>query len=447
MFIEFTCANYKSIKDEVCFSLEAANMINPHNNNISPDDLKDNIIIVDREIRNGRGRYQLLTSGVLYGANASGKSNLLNAMECMKRILLSSTSRTEGEQLHITPFLLNPETATSPIKFEIVFLLDSKKYYYGFTANNKQVFSEWLYYTISTQKKPKKYHLFSRENNEYVISDKYIDKKDKRELSKSSVNTNALYLPFCSTINVKIANEFFAWLRKFNIVSGLNEDDYVLFTLQESKYHPFINSIIKRSDFGINSLKIKSEKKNVSKDVLPEEIRRVFSMNIESESVSQISYEVTTKHNIFDDEGKLLGEADFDMSKMESDGTQKMFKLSGPIVDTLQNGGVIVIDELDSSMHPFLTAELIKLFNNKETNPNNAQIIITTHDTNLLSFDLFRKDQIWFTEKDEFGSTDLYCLVEFKDLRKDLRFERNYLKGNFGGIPYPDSVTKLMEVE
>ncbi|MCI4443626.1 MAG: ATP-binding protein, partial [Lentimicrobium sp.] len=142
-----------------------------------------------------------------------------------------------------------------------------------------------------------------------------------------------------------------------------------------------------------------------------------------------------------DSKGKIISDIEFKLEEQESSGTNKLFDLSGYIVFALYYGLQIVIDELDSKLHPILTQEIIKLFNNPETNPKNAQLIFTTHDTNLLGANLFRRDQIWFTEKDDFEATDMYSLLEFKDedgntIRKDRSFEKDYIRGRYGAIPY-----------
>ncbi|MEP6929332.1 MAG: AAA family ATPase, partial [Flavobacterium sp.] len=155
-----------------------------------------------------------------------------------------------------------------------------------------------------------------------------------------------------------------------------------------------------------------------------------------------------TLHNVYDNKGNVVSNYEFKLSDQESSGTNKIFDLSGFVLLTLQLGLVLIIDELDSKLHPILTQEIIKLFNNPETNPKNAQLIFTTHDTNLLGANLFRRDQIWFTEKDDFEATDMYSLLEFKDedgktIRKDRSFEADYIRGRYGAIPY---ISNLQEI-
>jgi AAA15 family ATPase/GTPase len=155
-----------------------------------------------------------------------------------------------------------------------------------------------------------------------------------------------------------------------------------------------------------------------------------------------------TFHKLYNNNGNFISDFEFSLSKNESSGTNKIFDLAGYIVLALKFGSLVLIDELDSKLHPILTQEIIKLFNNPETNPKNAQLIFTTHDTNLLGANLFRRDQVWFTEKDDFEATDLYSLLEFKDedgktIRKDRSFEKDYIRGRYGAIPY---ITNFQEI-
>jgi len=146
-------------------------------------------------------------------------------------------------------------------------------------------------------------------------------------------------------------------------------------------------------------------------------------------------------HNKYDSQGLIIDSVAFDKDRSESEGTKKIIDLTGPIFDSLLTGKMLIIDELDAKLHPLLTIQLVNLFNKKETNPKNSQLLFATHDTNLLNADLFRRDQIWFTEKDEFEQTDLYNLVEFKlpdgtKVRNDSNLEKNYIRGRYGAIPY-----------
>ncbi len=151
---------------------------------------------------------------------------------------------------------------------------------------------------------------------------------------------------------------------------------------------------------------------------------------------SVIEISLDTYHKQYDEQNNEIGEVVFNLDNEESIGTRKFFKMSAPILNTLKEGKILIIDELDASLHPMLTKLLIQLFHNEEVNTKNAQLIFATHDTNLLTPALFRRDQIWLTEKDKFGATDVYSLAQFKDVRAKENFEKNYIQGKYGGIPY-----------
>jgi AAA15 family ATPase/GTPase len=204
--------------------------------------------------------------------------------------------------------------------------------------------------------------------------------------------------------------------------------------MQNKEFHQQIVSLVKVADIGIDNITLKEEDLDLDfiKEIpIPDEIREELLKKGNFKSVS-----INTSHKLFDENNSQVGEEIFEIDKDESFGTQKFFKISAPIIDTLREGKIIVIDELDSSLHPFLTRHLIELFHNKDYNKKNAQLIFTTHDTNLLNPQLFRRDQIWFTEKDKYGSTDIYSLSEIKNVRKDDDFEAKYIQGKYGAVPY-----------
>jgi AAA15 family ATPase/GTPase len=163
------------------------------------------------------------------------------------------------------------------------------------------------------------------------------------------------------------------------------------------------------------------------------------------DNIEKIDNAIVSVHTQYDNEGSEVRSVNFPFKKNESEGTIKYFSLAYPIIDALDNGKRLIIDEFDSKMHPLLTRKIIALFNSKETNPKNAQLIFTTHDTNLLSTNIFRRDQIWFTQKDRYGATELYSLVEYK-VRNDAPFEKEYLMGKYGAIPVVGDFAKLFHL-
>ncbi|MEA2013422.1 MAG: ATP-binding protein [Verrucomicrobiota bacterium] len=417
MLINFTCSNFLSFKEEKTLSLLAATPVKEFQD--------ENVFKADR--------YKLLKSAVIYGANASGKSNLLKAMIKMKNLLINSAKNSQkGEPLKIQPFQLSESTLKSPSKFEITFLVDNKKYRYGFEADNKEVKSEWLFFSTKIKEKP----LFLRECEDIQVFNKF---KNAGGVEKRT-RENALFLSVCAQFNVEIAGDILEWFANFNIISGLQDKHFQRFSedmfLNNHDAKKLITDFVKKADLGIKDINIKQLK--VTDDIVPSSMPSEIKQSLLKEELSNIS----TLHNMYDHEGKISGKALFDFESQESEGSKKYFRLSGPIIDTLKKGKILVIDELDARLHPILTAEIVRLFNSKETNPNNAQLIIATHDTNLLGAKIFRRDQIWFTEKDYSEASDLYSLVEYKlagrgKVRNDASFEKDYFQGRYGAIPFP----------
>jgi len=416
MLINFTCGNFLSLKDEKTLSLLAASTVKEF--------VKDNIFEVDR--------YKLLKSAVIYGANAGGKSNLLKAMAKMKWLVINSSKNMQkGEPLHITNFKLSTSTLNNPGKFEITMLVGDTKYRYGFEADNKEIKSEWLY----SGKKIKEDPLFIREGQGIQVFNRFKEGKGLEERTRE----NALFLSVCAQFNGEVSEKLLAWFTNFNIISGIEDQNFQHFSedmfLQNSEDKSFIMDLIKKADLGIRDINIKRQK--ITKETLPSAMPEEFRKMLIDREGSIIS----TIHNVYDEQKNNVSNITFDFESQESEGSKKYFRLSGPIIDTLKGGKILVIDELDARLHPILTIEIVRLFNSKRSNPNNAQLIFATHDTNLLNAKIFRRDQIWFAEKDNEEATDIYSLVEYKlprgKVRNDASFEKDYIQGRYGAVPFP----------
>lgn len=417
MLVQFSVDNYRSIKDKVTLSMMTSTK--------------------DKErcfkIRN----YELLTSAVIYGANASGKSNLLRAMSFMKNIVLNKMKVIQStDTLPHDPFKLNTTTQDASSTFEIIFFIDTVKYRYGFEIDDTTVYTEWLY----ADEKGKEAKLFYREmgEEEYVnLSFKegyqFFDKKN----TKINISKNQLFLWKCDQNDGEISKRILNWFKHFNIINGVEHDGYINYTMQKMEDVNFRKEIIKfvkTADIGIEDIILEENdipKEMLEKLLLPDELRQKF---LEDGGLKQV--DINTYHAKYDEKNSVVGKEVFELDDEESLGTRKFFKMSAPILNTLQEGKILAIDELDASLHPMLTMHLIKLFHDPKVNTKNAQLIFTTHDTNLLKPHLFRRDQIWFTEKDVYGSTHLNALAEFKDVRKDADFEKEYIQGKYGAIPY-----------
>ncbi|MFN8787518.1 MAG: AAA family ATPase, partial [Pseudanabaena sp.] len=383
---------------------------------------------------------------VIYGANASGKSNLHAALQFMRRFILNSSKDSqEGETINVEPFRLSTETERQASAFEAIFILNKRKYRYGFEVNSQEVVSEWLFDTPTT-----------RERKLFVRNNKHIEVKNSfSEGVGVDVRTrdNALFLSVVSQWNGKIAKEILRWFQSLSIAdpSDIQNRRYTVKCFEDGSYKDEIVEFIKRLDLGINSIEIETIEPDLSK--FPKSLQERLT-ELQLRSLRRTS--ITTFHWKYDQDGDRTPEL-FDLDTHESEGTKRLFALAGLLIDTLKKGRILFVDEFDSSIHPLITCAIIDLFNSKETNPNNAQIIFITHDTNLLSHKIFRRDQIWFAEKDEKGSTHLYSLAEykipteedskeetFKKVRNDASFEDNYIHGKYGAIPFIGNLHSLL---
>ncbi len=428
MLITFSVGNFRSIKEPITLSMAAAN-ITAKNKELDTENLFNDSGVT------------LLKSAVIYGANASGKSNFLHAFTFMKRFVLHSTNTNSEDRIDITPFLLSTETENEPTYMEVVFLLDNVRYRYGFEVDQTRVHTEWLYRTVKRESE-----LFWREEDSIQVRAGF---KGGKGLAKKTRH-NALFLSVADKWNVEIAKQLISWFKSINVISGLDDKSYLGFTINQLVENQSVSRQImeftKHMDLGISTVHAEKTKTDLSflstlqqTDHLPQEVRDALS------TTDWFVTAVKTSHNRYDASNKKIGQLEFDLDEYESEGTKKAFALSGPLLHTLQNGQILFVDELDARMHPLMTRYIVELFNSTITNPHNAQLLFVTHDINLLDNHLFRRDQIWFTEKDRYGATDLYSLVEYKmGIRNDASFKSDYVAGKYGAIPYIGNIKRLI---
>jgi AAA15 family ATPase/GTPase len=424
MLIEFSVGNYRSFKEKVTFSMVAANLV-AKDKTLN----ENNVFEIDDDLK-------LLKSSAIYGANASGKSNLAKALHFMRWFMINSSKETQStEKIGVERFKLSLETEPEPSFFEIAFIMSGRKYRYGFEATSERVVSEWLFYVP----KLRETKLFERRLDNISVSKIY-----KADGIQQKTRHNALFLSVSAQFNVAIAEKILDWLtHQVKVVSGLDDRGYRGYTvscLMENENKKDILQLLKKLDLGFGDIKV--EEIEITDDFLPnelpEEIKSFILKNVEKKVAS-----VQTIHRKLDGKGNSVSTELFDLDEQESEGTQKVFALAGPLVDTLKNGKVLIIDEFDARIHPLISRAIVELFNSNETNLKNAQLIFMTHDTNLLSNKLFRRDQIWFAEKNRYGATDLYSLAEYK-VRNDASFESDYIKGRYGAIPFIGNLNHLI---
>ena len=387
MLTNFTVKNYRSFKQERTFSMEASS-IKEH---------KDSVI--------NKGKYSLLPLAVFYGANSGGKSNLIQAISTMRSMVRRSVRLNEGDTLPYDPFALDENSDAQPTSFEIQFIKGEVLYRYGFEYNKTDIISEWLYEKRFGEKE---YELFVRSRDIIEVSPKrFLEGQGKEDLT----NSNRLFLSLVAQLKGEKSNSILGWFGECNVLSGIDSEGYEAFTLRMFLEH--LN--------GADQAPIRSQ--------------------LEKDIATGSFVEPITTHNVYDENGLVIGERNFHKNQMESEGTKKVIEISGPIFDTLNEGKTLIVDELDAKLHPLLTRNIVLLFMDPEKNKHGAQLIFATHDTNLLDLDIVRRDQIWFAEKDKVESTDIYSLVEFKDedgkkVRNDRDIKRDYIRGRYGAIPF-----------
>ena len=438
MLIDFTMRNFMSFRDEVSLSMVASNTVKEceeHEGN-------SNITVTES------GKRYLRTAAI-YGANGSGKSTVVAAMSLFKSMVLQSfVNEAIVTQLSNLYYHFDTDSQIQPVSLQIIFVCNGQRYRYGFEVKDGKILSEWLF--ILGEKASKESYCLKREGQEIKVNSRIV--KGARGV-ETKTRSNALYLSTAAQFNVEVAMTVKEWFRKrFNIISGLN-DDTLLFTARAFIHNPTLReqilSMIGYVDACIKHVDVKENVKEIQPQNASVDLLNQIRIHIPAEirqRIEQHSLDIQATHELYE-KGKVVGNQQLSF-KYESLGTTKLFALLGPFFDTIQNGGVLVIDEFGASLHTQLSMELLKLFYTP-MNVSGAQLIVTTHDTNLLRKDLLRRDQIWFVEKSPEGVSDLYSLVEYKinqanSVRNDASFSKDYLLGRYGAIPYFGPIEKFV---
>ena len=400
MLIKFNFRNFKSFKNENCLDMEAATIKEHDYNTINIKDKK------------------YLKIAAIYGANASGKTNVLEAFEYMKETLMVSDDTNIDANTTETyyNFYFDEKTKNEPIALEVTFLANNKKtYQYGFEIKNREIVAEWLYCIKATTTS----HIFDRDGNKVKF-----DKTYKAKINKFDVDSKSLFLSLYKKIekeNEDFKNVYDWFLNSYYLDLGNPKFENKINRLisgrilDDEEYRKRLIEFIKVFDLGIDDIDVK--------------IKDVRSL----ENISHSQIELKAVHKNENGEKILLP------FYLESKGTLKMFYLYNFIMDSLEDGNRLFIDELDAKLHPLLTRYIINLFHDKEKNTGNGQLIYSTHDTTNLNKETFRRDEIWFTEKDTYGISELFSLSDYKidntKVRNDATYNKDYLTGRYGAIP------------
>lgn len=394
MLIQFSVENCLSIKNKQILSMLASN-----------DKEHSECLITDN-------KEHCLKSTVIYGANASGKSNVLNAFWFMVNYVLTSHNQQLHKLIGRIPFKFDRKMPDKPSCFEVIFTTNGIKYVYGFSVNDKEVVEEYLYYYPNGRKAT----IFERKNHkEYYFT---TDVEEQNTL-KERTSANKLYLSVASNWSYAKVIPVLEWFASCKVITknsvsanyGIDVEQ-----LKDDNYRAVITDMLKIADFGIQGLQVREKLPLIESNKL-EQFTNIDAIHIvQYENGDNVPYSLN------------MGE--------ESDGTKSYFKLIGIVREVLENGSLLVADEIDAHLHPLLTKYLVSLFNSCEYNKNGAQLIFTSHNTNLLDTDFLRRDQIWFTEKNmQTSATDLFSLYDFS-VRKDAKIEKGYLLGRYGAIPF-----------
>ncbi len=417
MLIEFSVTNFKSIKSQQTFSLSKA----------KGDELEESNSFQPE----GLSQLALLRSSAIYGPNAAGKSNFIEAIRVMRRIVVESASEKQrGDKLPLTPFKLDPEAAGSATEFEVVFIANGIRYQYGFAATRERIMEEWLI----AFPKVRAQHWYARQWDEKKGEYQWEmgnALQGQKQLWRESTRNNALFLSTAVQLNSQQLQPAYDWfddtLRTTTVAAW--RPTFTASLCSDPKNKVKVLDFLKAADIDIQDVMLKKklfDEKDLPDD-MPDEVKTMVAKEMEGK---EIIAELNMMHK--DSTGKLIA-FEFDD---ESDGTQKLFSFAGPWLDTLMNGYVLFVDELHDNLHPRLVQFLVELFHSSETNPKNAQLVFTTHETSILNQEVFRRDQIWFCEKGSDQDTKVYPLTDFSPRKGRENLELAYLAGRYGAVPY-----------
>ena len=427
MLLEFKVSNYRSIGEEQILSLVPAP---------KQRDYTDNIL--------EKGKYNALNAIGIYGNNASGKSNLLLAMSLLDRLVHLSARASSTSALPYDPFLLREGWQDKPTRLEISFVLDDNRYRYGLAFTREEIMEEWLY----RKSQSREVSLFVRQKDVIDVSNGFKGNSKTIDAAVEATRPNALFLSTCDMLNVEEAKNIFRWFQYFHMLNGLNTDDQMINTvslMQDDRFRELVNNYFIHLNINIAGFDINT--KDFDPSDLPDNMPDGTRNMLLEELKGKMSFTVFTRHQVYNAQGlPTNNHIAWKLEERESAGTNKAFQISGPVFWALANGGVLIIDEIEAKMHPHMTMDTINLFINKETNPHNAQLIFATHDTNILSYSKLRRDQIYFTQKNNWESTEIYSLSDFvyagsndpsklEKERPDTDKEKRYLEGRYSAIP------------
>lgn len=415
MLIEFRIKNFRSLRDEQVLSLVAS----------KDKTLQD----THTQFTGISAAPTLLRSAVVYGANASGKSNLIKALQYMRNVVIeSATAIQPGQTFSVQPFRLDSDSVSQPTEFEVTFLLGGVRYQYGFAMTAQRIISEHLlvYKAFKPQRWFTRYFDIGTGKDVYEFGPGL---KGPKNLWEGATRPNALFLSMAVQLNSDALSPVFEWFLNrlviFNEQAQLSPQVTIQMLKQAEGCRDICN-FLSAADISIADIDVETRK-------VP---RQALHFDLVAEK-TEVRTEEIEEHKVRFHHVTEHGKAVFDLMD-ESSGTRNLLFVAGPVMNILNKGLTLVIDELDTSLHTLLVRELVGLFHRSEINTSGAQLVFATHDTSLLDApDLFRRDQVWFVEKDQDQASKLLSLSEFSP-RKNEALERGYLIGRYGGVPFID---------
>ncbi len=388
---------------------------------------------------------KLLNGALLYGSNGGGKSNLLDGIGFMKDLVINSSKEKQAhEQIEVTPFRLSTETLNKPSLFEIEIFITNTHYKYSFVVNREKVLIEHL----SQVDGKKEIDLFKRVYNsesleyDYSISDAFVQTDP---IDHKIVRENALMISVSSQFNGKTARNIVDWFQSISLLSGTNYLDYIDYTaelLDNPQYGSTLKRLLVEANLGFVDVEV--EKKKITSDMLdglPADVKKIML------SVKQDITRVKTIHTKREKNGRPVGRIEFDLLADESLGSQKFFALLGPIYDSLKNGTLLVIDELDARLHPYVSRLILDFYLTAANNPNKAQFVFTTHNPQFMNKDILRRDQLILVNKSEEESSEVYSIYQHEqNIRNDASYDKEYMSGKLGAVPFSFDKGKQLRI-
>ncbi len=414
MLIEFSVKNWRSINSEQRLSLTAA----------TGKELIDANTFQPQAPATGR----LLRSAAIYGPNAAGKSNLISALVLLKQMVLFSASKSQlGDEIDVRAFRLDSQTQAQPSEFEIIFVANGVRYQYGFAADRTRIIEEWLFAFPAGRPQRWLGRLWDGERYQWETASALTGPK---QLWQESTRENALFLSTAVQLNSKQLLAVFDWFKntlKIANIAGWHPQMTSKLCKEEVTRRKVV-AFLKAADLDIEDMQVDTEK--FSAKHFPSNLPKDILDNLIDDFKEKEFIEIKTIHRSAQGEQVV-----FELDE-ESAGTRKIFSLAGPCLEALEQGAVFIIDELNDKLHPKMLEFLIQLFHDNKTNAKNAKLIFTTHDTSNLNQKIFRRDQIWFCEKNQEQATQLFPLTDFSPRKGRENLEESYLAGRYGALPY-----------